>query len=86
MLLADKSALVRSVSEVSEGDELCICAVTRIEMLYSARNAQEYNQVEEGLTEASASYVRTWRPSRSPAAPSVSWQSARSIASRPLTC
>lgn len=49
LLLADKSALTRGVEEIAEEGELCVCVVTRLEMLHSARNAQEYAQLEEEL-------------------------------------
>ncbi len=49
-LLLDKSALVRAgdISEESLGQP-CICAITRLEMLQSARSATDYQQVEEEL-------------------------------------
>jgi hypothetical protein len=37
LVLIDKSAYVRGDLEVGEDDELCVCAVTRLELLYSAR-------------------------------------------------
>ncbi len=49
-LLLDKSALVRGggISEESRSQP-CICAITRLEMLQSARSATDYQQVEEWL-------------------------------------
>lgn len=50
LLLADKSALERTTPETLELGELCTCAVVRLEMLYSARSAAEYEQIEEALS------------------------------------
>ena len=49
-LLFDKSALVRAgdISDESLG-EPCICPITRLEMLQSARSAADYQHVEEKL-------------------------------------
>jgi predicted nucleic acid-binding protein len=49
-LLLDKSALVRAgdISDESLGQP-CICAITRLEMLQSARSTADYQQVEEWL-------------------------------------
>jgi len=49
LLLADKSALTRGIEQVAEQGELCVCAITRLEMLHSTRNAREYAQLEEEL-------------------------------------
>ncbi len=49
LLLADKSALERATPKTLELGELCVCAVVRLEMLYSARNARDYADIEEGL-------------------------------------
>jgi predicted nucleic acid-binding protein len=49
LLLADKSALVRGVEQHAAENELCVCAITRLEMLYSARDRGEYVQLEEQL-------------------------------------
>lgn len=49
LLLADKSALERATPEIFELGEICTCAVVRLEMLYSARSADEYRQIEEHL-------------------------------------
>ncbi len=48
LLLVDKSALVRA-AEPDDNYELCMCAVTRLEVLYSARDDGEYAQVGERL-------------------------------------
>jgi predicted nucleic acid-binding protein len=48
--LLDKSALVRAkdLPEESLG-EPCTCAITRLEMLYSARSADDYLHIERDL-------------------------------------
>ena len=50
LVLIDKSAYVRGL-EVSADDELCLCAVTRLELLHSARSAQDYERLEQDLAE-----------------------------------
>ena len=50
LLLADKSALQRATSAIFELGEICVCAVVRIELLYSARGATDYAVMEERLT------------------------------------
>lgn len=49
LLLLDKSALVRGAELGSWQDELCLCAVTRLEVLFSARCASDYAALEEML-------------------------------------
>jgi hypothetical protein len=51
LLLIDKSAYVRGVVQCAEGDELCVCAVTRLELLYSARTNAEYGRLEDDLAQ-----------------------------------
>ncbi len=51
LLLIDKSAYVRGEISASDDDELCICAVTRLELLYSARSAEDYQRLEEELAQ-----------------------------------
>ncbi len=51
LLLFDKSAYVRGSLEVAEDDELCLCAVTRLELLYSARSGVDYQALEEDLAQ-----------------------------------
>jgi predicted nucleic acid-binding protein len=51
LLLLDKSAYVRGAVETSCDDELCLCAVTRLELLYSARSKRDYGRLEEDLAE-----------------------------------
>jgi predicted nucleic acid-binding protein len=48
LLLVDKSAYVRGVT-ASEDDELCLCAVTRLELLHSARSPADYAAADEEL-------------------------------------
>lgn len=51
LVLIDKSALVRaSELDPPAGErELCVCPVTRLEMLFSARSASHYAALEEDL-------------------------------------
>ncbi|MGI8596367.1 MAG: PIN domain-containing protein [Thermoleophilaceae bacterium] len=50
LLLVDKSAFVRSPDPARSGDdELCLCAVIRVEVLHSARSPAEYEAVEAEL-------------------------------------
>jgi predicted nucleic acid-binding protein len=49
LVLIDKSAYVRGEAAVPEVDELCLCAVTRLELLYSARSASDYELLEDDL-------------------------------------
>jgi predicted nucleic acid-binding protein len=48
-LLADKSALERATPETLELGEICLCAIVRLEMLYSARSASDYERIESDL-------------------------------------
>jgi predicted nucleic acid-binding protein len=49
-LLLDKSALVRAGHTPSDSlGEPCLCPITRLEMLQSARSAADYRRVEEEL-------------------------------------
>jgi len=50
LLLADKSALERATPQTFELGEVCLCAVTRLEVLYSARNPGDYADIEEKLS------------------------------------
>ncbi len=50
LLLVDKSAYVRGL-ELSADDDLCLCAVTRLELLYSARSGRDYERLEQDLAE-----------------------------------
>jgi predicted nucleic acid-binding protein len=49
LLLLDKSALERSTPETLELGELCLCAIVRLEMLYSARSVADYERIESYL-------------------------------------
>lgn len=49
LVLIDKSAYVRGELPVAATDELCLCAVTRLELLHSARGAREYELLEDDL-------------------------------------
>jgi predicted nucleic acid-binding protein len=46
LLLVDKSAYVRGPLEVDEDYELCLCAATQLELLYSARSARDFERLE----------------------------------------
>jgi predicted nucleic acid-binding protein len=48
-LLLDKSALVRTPNIEDTLGEPCLCAITRLEMLYSARSASAYQALEVEL-------------------------------------
>lgn len=50
LLLADKSALERATPETLELGEICVCAVVRLEMLYSAQSPRDYTKIEDGLS------------------------------------
>ncbi|MGO9322651.1 MAG: PIN domain-containing protein [Solirubrobacteraceae bacterium] len=50
LLLADKSALERAAPETLELGEICVCAVVRLEMLYSARSPHDYTNIEDSLS------------------------------------
>jgi predicted nucleic acid-binding protein len=47
--LLDKSALVRAVTLDPEFGEPCLCAITRFEMLYSARSPRAFERLEVEL-------------------------------------
>jgi predicted nucleic acid-binding protein len=51
LLLLDKSAYVRGALAPDPDDELCVCAVTRLELLYSARSPDHYARLESDLAE-----------------------------------
>ena len=50
LVLLDKSAYVRAAHAPADDDELCLCAITRLELLYSARSVAGYRQLEEDLS------------------------------------
>lgn len=49
LILLDKSAWVRGGAELLDYGELCMCAITRMEILYSARSADDYATLQEDL-------------------------------------
>ena len=49
LALLDKSAYVRGAAAANFDRELCLCAVTRLELLYSARSAADYTALEDDL-------------------------------------
>ncbi|HXA53311.1 MAG TPA: PIN domain-containing protein [Solirubrobacteraceae bacterium] len=49
LLLADKSALERATPAMLALGEICVCAITRLELLHSARSASDYTAIEERL-------------------------------------
>lgn len=49
LVLIDKSAYVRGEAAVPEADDLCLCAVTRLELLYSARSHSDYELLSDDL-------------------------------------
>jgi predicted nucleic acid-binding protein len=51
VLLLDKSAYVRGAVEPTPEDELCLCAVTRLEVLNSARSKRDFHRLEDDLAE-----------------------------------
>jgi len=50
LLLADKSALERAAPEMFEFGEICLCAIVRLELLYSARSPSDYSRIDEQLS------------------------------------
>jgi predicted nucleic acid-binding protein len=48
-LLVDKSAYVRGAAALEHERELCLCAITRLELLYSARSPAEFAALEDDL-------------------------------------
>jgi predicted nucleic acid-binding protein len=64
--------------EVSADDELCLCAVTRLELLYSARSAEHYERLEQDLTQ-----FRDLRMDAETFAAAVSSARARGLPSTP---
>ena len=51
LLLIDKSAYVGGVVQAGDEDELCLCAITRLELLYSARSITDYRALEDDLAQ-----------------------------------
>jgi len=51
LLLLDKSAYVRGQLDAGPEDELCLCAVTRLEVLHSARSRRDFQRLASDLGE-----------------------------------
>jgi len=49
LLLLDKSAYARGAAGANLDGEYCLCAVSRWEMLFSARSAADYVAIEQDL-------------------------------------
>ena len=49
LLLVDKSAYAHGAAAAELDGELCLCAVTRLELLFSARSPDHYVALEEDL-------------------------------------
>lgn len=49
LILLDKSAWVRGGADLVEHGELCMCVITRMEILHSARSARDCAVLEEDL-------------------------------------
>jgi predicted nucleic acid-binding protein len=49
LLLVDKSALVRGAADTELVGELCLCAVTRLETLFSARSPADFDALQDEL-------------------------------------
>jgi predicted nucleic acid-binding protein len=49
LLLLDKSAYVHGAAALGTEGELCLCAITRLEILYSARSPDDYSVLEADL-------------------------------------
>jgi predicted nucleic acid-binding protein len=49
LLLLDKSAYARGAAAAEQPGELCLCAITRLEVLFSARSHYDYAAIEADL-------------------------------------
>lgn len=49
LLLVDKSAYVRGAAAADLDGELCLCVVTRLEILHSARSPADFQALEDDL-------------------------------------
>lgn len=49
LILLDKSAWIRGGAELVDYGQLCMCAVTRMEILYSARSAEDFAILQHDL-------------------------------------
>ncbi len=50
LLLIDKSAYVRGAVDDAPDADLCLCAVSRLELLFSARSPADYEALEQDLS------------------------------------
>jgi predicted nucleic acid-binding protein len=50
LLLVDKSAYVRGFDPGDHDDELCLCPVTELEILFSARSESDYEALASDLS------------------------------------
>jgi predicted nucleic acid-binding protein len=51
LLLVDKSAYARGAAAADRENELCLCAVTRMELLYSARSPADFLALQDEVAE-----------------------------------
>lgn len=51
LLLIDNSAWARGADAAPAGHEACLCDITRLEILYSARSPEDYVAIETDLDE-----------------------------------
>lgn len=51
LLLVDKSAWARGVDPSAYDADLCVCGVTEMEVLFSARSASDFERLERALSE-----------------------------------
>lgn len=58
LILLDKSAWVRGGADLVDRGELCMCAITRMEILYSARSSEDFATLQDDLD---AYRDRRWR-------------------------
>lgn len=49
LILLDKSAWVRGGADLVDYGELCMCAITRMEILHSARSAEDFTTLQHDL-------------------------------------
>lgn len=66
LLLVDKSAWLRGVGDQLTDADFCFCDITRLEILHSARNHDEYVQMEAALDtfRTLTSNAETWAIAR----------------------
>jgi len=49
LILLDKSAWARGGADLVDRGELCLCAITRLEILYSARSHEDFEALRTSL-------------------------------------